>query len=537
MIYFLKKCNDRPRKKKTTGYLSQGNLLTLVRSAPTASNPTGRTVDQLTYTYTARTNRLASVADVADPVRGAVTTDLDWDAKPTDFIYNRVGSVVESSEMLTQTSSRTTLVERYDCLPRPGGERQLPEQLRLTTYVLPGGAMDNRRVSYRYDVEDPVCGANGQRISKAVAPVPVIGPPPEPYLQERYVRDGMRLVGVFDENNNLKSWNLGGAVGLVGRADPDPHAFLPVHRYYVTDHLGSIRAVVNASGTVIEGRDYYPYGLTMPGRFYVEADTTREGFTGHELDKETGDYYAGARFYAPALARWFVVDPIADAYPEWSSFNYVMGNPVMLVDPDGMAPDPPHGPGRYAARTSTRTLGFVIRNPRTAQRIGRVRTGSNNISTSTVRFSTRGNVLQENRTRGQIAEGSEVNAFRHALWQASIASEFGNSIAAQIGNAHEANPFADLSQRQFANMSSADEVVDLLNNAIGREIGADSGANMQELVLGLLDVFASEGLWVVTESGEGNFIIERTIITQDQYRQLRGIFMRLDISGWYDHER
>ena len=36
--------------------------------------------------------------------------------------------------------------------------------------------------------------------------------------------------------------------------------------YYLKDHLGSVRAVVNASGAVLETRDYYPYGLEMPGR-------------------------------------------------------------------------------------------------------------------------------------------------------------------------------------------------------------------------------------------------------------------------------
>ena len=113
--------------------------------------------------------------------------------------------------------------------------------------------------------------------------------------------------------------------------------------YRVEAYLGCIRDVVNQSGTVIEGRDYYPYGLTMPGRFYVQADTTREGFTGHELDKATGDYYAGARYYSPTLARWFVPDPLADDYPGLSPYNYTLGNPVMLVDPDGRSVENDYG--------------------------------------------------------------------------------------------------------------------------------------------------------------------------------------------------
>jgi hypothetical protein len=59
--------------------------------------------------------------------------------------------------------------------------------------------------------------------------------------------------------------------------------------------LGSIRAVVDpdAPGTgaekVVETRDYYPFGLRMPGRSTTEATPPREDYTGHELDAETNN--------------------------------------------------------------------------------------------------------------------------------------------------------------------------------------------------------------------------------------------------------
>ncbi len=104
------------------------------------------------------------------------------------------------------------------------------------------------------------------------------------------------------------------------------------------NNLGSTRAVINSNHTVLETRDYYPYGLEMPGRSFVSGTKAKENFTGHELDAESGLIYTGARFYMPNIGRWASVDPVADKYPGWSPYNYVLNNPLGLVDPDGRAP-------------------------------------------------------------------------------------------------------------------------------------------------------------------------------------------------------
>ncbi|MCC7004822.1 hypothetical protein IT397_02810 [Candidatus Nomurabacteria bacterium] len=46
-------------------------------------------------------------------------------------------------------------------------------------------------------------------------------------------------------------------------------------------------------------------------------------------------FYFGARYYDSGIGRWLSVDPLMDKYPGWSPYNYVMGNPLRLVDPDG----------------------------------------------------------------------------------------------------------------------------------------------------------------------------------------------------------
>jgi len=74
----------------------------------------------------------------------------------------------------------------------------------------------------------------------------------------------------------------------------------------------------------------------MPGRQYTQGPKTREGFTGHELDAETGLNYAGARYYMPALGRFTSTDPHAASYPGWSPYHYAANNPISVTDPTGM---------------------------------------------------------------------------------------------------------------------------------------------------------------------------------------------------------
>jgi RHS repeat-associated protein len=103
--------------------------------------------------------------------------------------------------------------------------------------------------------------------------------------------------------------------------------------YYHRDLLNSTRAVVSGT-TVVESRDYDPWGVELAGR--TLGSGTKEGFTGQERNAESGVDALWARGYLSALGRWGGVDPARDSFPTWTPYNYVENNPLSRTDPLGL---------------------------------------------------------------------------------------------------------------------------------------------------------------------------------------------------------
>ena len=105
--------------------------------------------------------------------------------------------------------------------------------------------------------------------------------------------------------------------------------------FYHPDHLGSTSLVTNLDGEVTQHVAYIPYGEV----FIEERNgvwNTPYLFNAKELDEETGLYYYGARYLNPKDTRWLSVDPKWDEHQGMSPYAYCMGNPIRLVDPNGM---------------------------------------------------------------------------------------------------------------------------------------------------------------------------------------------------------
>ena len=105
------------------------------------------------------------------------------------------------------------------------------------------------------------------------------------------------------------------------------------YHYYLKDHQGNNRAVINQGGTVEETSHYYPFG----GVFASTGNVQPYKYNGKEYDNKKGlnwyDY--GARHYDPVLGRFTTVDPLAEKYYPISSYVYCLNNPIKYLDPSG----------------------------------------------------------------------------------------------------------------------------------------------------------------------------------------------------------
>ncbi|MFC2155802.1 RHS repeat-associated core domain-containing protein [Acidobacteriota bacterium] len=155
----------------------------------------------------------------------------------------------------------------------------------------------------------------------------------------KYLYHGNQVIEERDGSDQvLKQYIYGNGIDEVIRMDSFESGN-PAPYYFHTDAIGSVTAITDNSGNLIERVSYDTFGMptfTDPTGETISTSTIDNEylFQGRRYDKETNLYYYRARYYDPIMGRFLQTDPLGyqDSMNMYQSFNT---NPVNFVDPWG----------------------------------------------------------------------------------------------------------------------------------------------------------------------------------------------------------
>lgn len=160
-----------------------------------------------------------------------------------------------------------------------------------------------------------------------------------------YNGDGLRDSLTFDSNTTTFTWDVNRSIPPV-LDDETYHYLYGVGRiaqmgasethYYLTDGLGSILALTDEAGDLVNTYDYDVFGAVRAETGSQANDFT---FAGEQVDGSAGLQYLRARYYDMEVGRFVSRDPWSGTAWDPStqgSFQYVRNNPIRFVDPVGL---------------------------------------------------------------------------------------------------------------------------------------------------------------------------------------------------------
>lgn len=212
-----------------------------------------------------------------------------------------------------------------------------------------GGTLTTGNYSYDGNGNVVVDGRTGVTLTYNVLGLPLAATKTGLTLSYLYDGDGNKLRkttnGAIRDYVDGIEYNANGSIDIIhtegGIARNNGGVY--TYEYHLTDHLGNTRLGFKKnvnSWTVEELQkvNYYAFGKAK----YVNVGTNKYLYNGKELQSELsslnqdGQYDYGARFYDPEIARWNVIDPLAEMTLESSPYTYVSNNPLRFIDPTGM---------------------------------------------------------------------------------------------------------------------------------------------------------------------------------------------------------
>jgi len=154
------------------------------------------------------------------------------------------------------------------------------------------------------------------------------------------VYDGAQVIADVDSSGALlRSYTWG--PGIDNLLALTVHTGATARTYYVIkDHLGSVHALVDATGNTIEQYRFDAWGRTtvydgVGSPLAQSAFGNRYVWQGREISWVTGLYYFRARWYDSVIGRWLSSDPIGIS-GGLNQYGFGGNNPVHYRDPSGL---------------------------------------------------------------------------------------------------------------------------------------------------------------------------------------------------------
>lgn len=203
--------------------------------------------------------------------------------------------------------------------------------------------------SYIYDVL-------GRRIKKSVIDYANLNDTVKTYSR-MYVYDGENIISEHNAQGEVlityshdpRNWDLILSAKVTNAGVSAKVATSPGVYQFLRDNSGSVVAIVNSSGSILQKYTYRTFGeissITTESGIDVSAQPIFRSlytFSGREFDEESGLYYMRARYYDPKVGRFIQEDPFAGkrTYPlsVVNRYTYANNSPVNFVDPSGAYP-------------------------------------------------------------------------------------------------------------------------------------------------------------------------------------------------------
>jgi RHS repeat-associated protein len=322
-------------------YDKDGNILTLKRYLSD-----GYLMDNFNYTFYPQTNKLKNTGNEFEDYEYDLNGNLKKDDmnKNLEIKYDHRNLITFIKHLLISHHGFVYTQAIYYYYDEAGNRiRKIILQAYQRDPVIPED-LDNLEEYPEYD-EEAFNQAAEEYFNQLDQPVGPGDPEPgngegdNPFLvwyvvrNEFYIRgvEGNELVifSVMSGVSNVEKYNFFGSSNE-GYIDADDRK-----HYYLKDHLGTVRVVLNENNEIVSAQDYDMWGFLMAGRSF-DSNVAKYKFTGKERDKESNYDYFGARYYDARIGRWGQVEPLMEKYYSFSPYCYGLINPLALKDINGL---------------------------------------------------------------------------------------------------------------------------------------------------------------------------------------------------------